>query len=130
MLKLASDCDYEEALRSSLQEAVRCRIGGDELVGANLSGGLDSSAVTATAARLLAGQGRRLTAFTAAPAHPTANERNRIVDEWPHAAALVAMYPNIDHVRVSNDDAPLLDALELRESGRTGRCGTPATQFG
>jgi asparagine synthase (glutamine-hydrolysing) len=117
VLKLASDRDYEEAVRSSLEEAVRCRIGGDELVGTNLSGGLDSSAVTATAAGLLAAQGRGLTAFTAAPSHPAPNERNRFVDEWPNAAALAAMYPNIDHVRISNDDAPLLDVLELREAG-------------
>jgi asparagine synthase (glutamine-hydrolysing) len=118
MLKLASDRDYEEAVRSSLEEAVRCRIGGDELVGTNLSGGLDSSAVTATAARLLAAQGRRLTAFTAAPAHPAPNERNYFVDEWSYAAALAAMYPNIDHVRISTDDTPVLDALDLREAGQ------------
>jgi asparagine synthase (glutamine-hydrolysing) len=118
VLKLASDRDYEEALQSSLEEAVRCRIGRDELVGAHLSGGLDSSAVTATAARLLAGRGRRLTAFTAAPAHPAANDHNGFADEWPHAAALAAMYPNIDHVRIANDDAPLLDALDLREAGQ------------
>jgi asparagine synthase (glutamine-hydrolysing) len=118
VLKLGSDRDYEEAVRHSLEEAVRCRIGGGEPVGATLSGGLDSSGVTAIAARLLAAQGRRLTAFTAAPAHPAPNERNRFVDEWPHAAALAAMYPNIDHVRISNDDAPLLDALELRQAGQ------------
>jgi asparagine synthase (glutamine-hydrolysing) len=118
MLKLASDRDYEEAVRSSLEEAVRCRIGGDELVGTNLSGGLDSSAVTATAARLLGAQGRRLTAFTAAPTHPAPNERNYFVDEWPYAAALAAMYPNIDHVRIFTDDTPVLDALDLREAGQ------------
>jgi asparagine synthase (glutamine-hydrolysing) len=118
MLKLTSDRDYEEVVRSSLEEAVRCRIAGDELVGTNLSGGLDSSAVTATAARLLAAQGRRLTAFTAAPAHSTPSERNFFADEWPYAAALAAMYPNIDHVRISTQDAPLLDALDLREAGQ------------
>jgi asparagine synthase (glutamine-hydrolysing) len=118
VLKLASDRDYEEAVRDSLEEAVRCRIRGDELVGAHLSGGLDSSAVTATAARLLAAQGRRLTAFTAAPAHQATNERDSFGDEWPYAAALAAMYPNIDHLRVSNDAAPLLESLDLREAGQ------------
>lgn len=117
-LKLAADRNYEDALRSCLEEAVRCRIGSDERVGAGLSGGLDSSAVTATAARLLAAQGRRLTAFTAVPSHPVTDEPGRFVDEWPHAAALAAMYPNIDHVRVANDDVPLLDALELQEAAQ------------
>lgn len=117
-LRLAGDRDYEEAVRATLDDAVRCRIGGDELVGSHLSGGLDSSSVTAIAARLLAAQGRRLTAFTAAPTHPAPDERIRFTDEWPYAVAVAAMYPNIDHVRIANDDAPLLDALELREAGQ------------
>ncbi len=117
-LRLADDRDYEEAVRAALEQAVRCRIGGDELIGSHLSGGLDSSSVTATAARLLAVQGRRLTAFTAAPTHPAPDERIRFTDEWPYAAAVAAMYPNIDHLRVANDDAPLFDALELREAGQ------------
>lgn len=115
-LKLAGDRDYEEALRSCLEEAVRCRLGRDELIGATLSGGLDSSAVTATAARLLAKQGRRLTAFTVVPSHPVAEQPGRFVDEWPYAAALAAMYPNIDHVRIVSDQSPLLDAIESREA--------------
>ena len=125
-LKLANDRDYEEALRSSFESAVRCRLGTDELIGSQLSGGMDSSAVTATAARLLASQSRRLTAFTAAPAAPVPDEPNRFVDEWPLAAALAAMYPNIDHVRVANDDSPLLDALELREAAQDGPVLNPS----
>ncbi len=117
-LRLTRDRDYEEALRSCFKEAVRCRIGANELVGSHLSGGLDSSSVTATAAGLLATQDRRLSAFTAAPTHSTPNERIRFTDEWHYAAAVAAMYPNIDHLRVGNNDAPLFDALELREAGQ------------
>src|SRR3569832_1401560 len=50
LLKLKSDADYEATLRLELDRAVRCRLGGGEAIGSNLSGGLDSSAVTATAA--------------------------------------------------------------------------------
>jgi asparagine synthase (glutamine-hydrolysing) len=125
-LKLAGDRDYEEAVRSCLEEAVRCRLGGDELVGATLSGGMDSSAVTAVAARLLAGQGRRLTAFTAAPSHPVDDEPDRFVDEWPYAAAVAAMYPNIDHVRIDSDNTPILDELDLREAGQDCPVLSPA----
>ena len=116
VLKLTSNRDYEEAVKHTLEEAVRCRIGSKERVGATLSGGLDSSSVTAIAARLLDTQGRQLTAFTAAPAHPALNDFNTFGDEWAHAASLTAMYSNIDHVRIPNDDAPVLNALELRES--------------
>ena len=125
-LKLAGDRDYEEALRSCLEEAVRCRIGSDERIGTLLSGGLDSSAVTAVAARLLAAQGRRLTAFTAVPSHPVADEPNRFVDEWPYAAALAAMYPNIEHVRIDNDNRPWLEELDLREAGQDCPVLSPA----
>lgn len=117
-LKLASDRDYEEALRTTLQEAVRCRMGNDERIGVTLSGGLDSSAVAATAARLLAAQGRALTAFTAMPSHPVSDEPRRFVDEWSHAAAVAAMYPNIDHVRIGNDDIPMLETLDYCEAGQ------------
>ena len=44
-----------------------CRLRGTGDVGAYLSGGLDSGAVAATAARLLAPSGRRVIAFTGAP---------------------------------------------------------------
>lgn len=125
-LRFAGDRDYEEAVRAALEEAVRCRIGSDELIGSHLSGGLDSSSVTVTAARLLAAQGRRLTAFTAAPMHPAPDERIRFTDEWPYAAAAAAKFPNIDHVRVANDDAPLLDAVELREAGQDWPVANPS----
>jgi asparagine synthase (glutamine-hydrolysing) len=117
-LKLGGDRDYEEVLRSCLEEAVRCRLGSDDLIGSTLSGGLDSSAVTSVAARVLAAQGRRLTAFTAVPSHPVMDEPNRFVDEWPHAAAVAAMYPNIDHVRIGNADVPLIETLEFCEASQ------------
>lgn len=116
-LHLPRDQDYEEALREALDEAVRARIRPGEHIGSNLSGGLDSSSVSALAARHLAKEGRELTAFTAAPRHPQPARRNRFTDEWPHAAEVAALYPNVTHVRVDNDAEPLLDALDLREAG-------------
>lgn len=115
MLHLPRDSDYEEALRDTLAEAVRARIRPGERIGTQLSGGLDSASVTALAARELAAQGRSLTAFTAAPRHPQPSRRNRFTDEWPHAAAVAALYPNIEHVRIDNDAEPLLDTLEMHD---------------
>src|SRR5215470_8802567 len=104
--------DYSETLRNLLDQAVSCRLRGTGDVGACLSGGLDSGAVVSTAARLLAGSGRRVIAFTAAPRegyHDPAG-RNRIIDEGPYAAATAALYPNVEHVLVRNEGrSPLAD---------------------
>ncbi len=116
-LHLPRDEDYEEALREVFSAAVRARIRPGERIGSHLSGGLDSSSVTAFAARELAAHGRGLIAFTAAPRHPQPASRNRFTDEWPHAREVASLYPNIEHVRIDNDAEPLLDALDFREMG-------------
>ena len=106
--------DYSEALRELLDQAVSCRLRGTGDVGAYLSGGLDSGAVAATAARLLAPSGRRLIAFTGVPreGYDGPAPRNRIIDEGPHAAATAALYPNIEHVLVRNEGRSPLEDLD------------------
>lgn len=99
LLRLRDSREYAEGLVDMLESAVRDRILGTYAVGSQLSGGLDSSSVTVTAARLLSRQDRRLTAFTAVPQHAV-EIPGRLTDEGPHAAAVAAMYPNIDHVLV------------------------------
>ena len=113
-IKLASADEYAEALRHHLDEAVRCRLRGANDVGAHLSGGFDSSAVAATAARLLAPSGGRVFAFTAVPreGYDGPNPRNRFVDEGPLAAATAAMYPNMEHVLVRSENRSPLDDLD------------------
>ncbi|HEY0012867.1 MAG TPA: asparagine synthase-related protein [Allosphingosinicella sp.] len=104
LLKLGSRGDYEEALRAEVDRAVRVRLrGADGRVAAHLSAGLDSSTVAATAARLLAEEGGRVTAFTAAPreGYRAPASTRVIADEWPLAAEVAAMHHNIDHVRIS-----------------------------
>ena len=59
--------DYEAAVRSELDRAVRARLrGASNLVGTQLSAGLDSSAVTATAAMQMSATAS-LVAYTSAP---------------------------------------------------------------
>jgi asparagine synthase (glutamine-hydrolysing) len=112
ILKTAND--YAEALRFHLDQAVHCRLRGAREVGAHLSGGLDSSAVAATAARILAPLGRRIVAFTHAPrqGYDQTPPRNRIVDESGYAAATAALYTNMDHVIVRDSGRSQLDDLE------------------
>ena len=52
MLRVSRE-EAQAGFRNQLQEAVRCRIDGVPLVAAELSGGLDSSAITCMAARLM-----------------------------------------------------------------------------
>jgi asparagine synthase (glutamine-hydrolysing) len=63
-LHLSTDADYEAAMRTALDEAVACRLRrATGALGSHLSAGLDSSSVTATAARLSFGQHHRLAGY-------------------------------------------------------------------
>ncbi len=52
-IRLASDGEYVEGFREIFNQAVRCRLRSVGPVGSHLSGGLDSSSVAVTAARIL-----------------------------------------------------------------------------
>lgn len=91
--------DLVEAFRFHLDQAVdSCLRGADDVVAAHLSGGWDSAAVTATAARNLA-PSRRLIALTAAP--PTDFKGpvpvGRIGDESRRAALVAQGHDNVVH---------------------------------
>ena len=107
--------DYPQALLEIFDRATEARLRSTRPVGSFLSAGLDSSSITASAARLLAAQGKKLPAFTAVP-RPGA--------DWPapagftpHEAAGAAdvarLYPNIEHVIVDSRGQPLLPSMKL-----------------
>ncbi|HEX8191619.1 MAG TPA: asparagine synthase-related protein [Allosphingosinicella sp.] len=113
ILRLRTFDDYVEAYRFELDRAVACRLRRNSgPVATHLSGGWDSSAVTATAARQLSASGDRLLAYTAVPAPgaAAADPRDRFSDEGPLAAATADAYPNIAHRIVPGDGrSPLAD---------------------
>ena len=114
-LRLRRSEDYVEALRAQLDQAVRARLrGAGPEVGAHLSSGWDSAAVAATAARLLAPEDRRLTAFTAVPrpGYDGVAPTGRHGDEGDLAAATVALHGNMSHVRVEGAARSPLDDLD------------------
>lgn len=115
LLRFRRDEDYAEALLESLEEAVSCRLPAEGQVACMMSAGLDSTSVTALAARQLAKQGRTLVAFTAVPQAGFDASRHypeRLCDEGPLAARVASMYPNIDHVLLPNNAHPLLAAIK------------------
>lgn len=108
-LRLKRSEEYVEAVREALDAAVSVRLRGiDGRVGAHLSGGLDSSGVAATAARLLHASGE-VVAFTSVPGENFDGfiPRGRFGDEGPLARSVASLYPNLEHVLVrTNGKSP------------------------
>ena len=107
------DEDYASRFREIFDQAVGCRLRTTGAVASELSAGLDSAAVTATAAHLLGATGNRLTAYTAVPRPEFRSPAPAgfIVDEGPFAAEVAALYPNIRHVRVDSTNSDMLREL-------------------
>jgi asparagine synthase (glutamine-hydrolysing) len=101
-IRFARDSDYVEAFLEIFDEAVRCRLRTAGGIATELSAGLDSGAVAATAAGLLAGAGKGISAYTAVPRPGFSGvvPRGLIADEGPYAAEVAAFYPNMRHHRV------------------------------
>ncbi|HZX31474.1 MAG TPA: asparagine synthase-related protein [Rhodocyclaceae bacterium] len=103
-IRLSSDQEYVEAAREHLDRAVACRLRAKDGIGAQMSGGLDSSAVASTAARLLAPG--RLATVTAVPPEGLKLPPLSVSwypDERSSVAAIAAMHPNMDTVFASSD---------------------------
>lgn len=100
------DEEYEEAFREVFFEAVSCRTRSNGQVGIMLSGGLDSGSVACVAARQLAGDGKRLQAFSSIPFSNYKNFLNgsRIADERTYIEAILNQYKNIDSTYCSSEN--------------------------
>jgi asparagine synthase (glutamine-hydrolysing) len=76
---LRSQDEYDEAFREHFTTAVACRFDGAGRTGSMLSGGLDSSSITAVARDLAVAEGRTLRTFSIIfPSHPRADESRYI----------------------------------------------------
>ena len=109
------DEEYAEGLVEVLDRATAARLRSPRGIGTQLSAGLDSSSVAASAARLLAREGRRLTAFTSVPRKEGflgLGIRGRLVYEGEGAAEVAALYPNMDHVLIDSEGGDLLADME------------------
>src|SRR5262245_5697381 len=105
-VRLPSDADYADGLRECLDVAVRRQMRSVYPVGCLLSGGLDSSSVSALAARVLAENSQRLLAFTGVPRR---NFNGSVpdgcyADESPYVEAVRKHVGNIDVEYVNNSE--------------------------
>jgi asparagine synthase (glutamine-hydrolysing) len=128
-ITLKSDDEYVEAILERFDASVEARLRTNAKVGSQLSGGMDSSSVTATAARLLAPT--RLTAFTAVPqaSFDNVNPVGRFGDEGPAAKAVAAMYSNIDHVLIEPSGDDLIGVIEKTSAGTDSPVFNPMNQM-
>lgn len=109
-VRYANDTDYVDHFKEILQESVRCRLRTSEPIGATLSGGLDSSTISATAAKILKSTGKRLTTITSIPQHDVSwfSESRRFADESEFARATAQYSGNIDsHFIPAQNISPL-----------------------
>lgn len=113
VLRLKDDREYEEAVRVEMDRAVASRLrGADGKVGAHLSGGLDSSTVAATAARLMKERGS-VVGYTSVPREGyTGGLPNSFSNEWPLAASVAALYDNMEHVKIPASGSSPFERLD------------------
>src|SRR5579864_1009531 len=113
-ITLASDQAYAEGLRERLDVAVRRQMRSAHPVGCLLSGGLDSSSVSALAARAFAEQNDRLAAFTGVPRRgfDGAVPAGHYADETPYVEAIARAAGNIDVTYVESNQCNDFAELE------------------
>lgn len=95
--RFARPDDYADTMRDLFDRAVRDRLRATGPVASHLSGGLDSGAVTASAAIQAAPEA--ILAYTHVPMRgvPVDRRADRVSDEGPAAAMLAARHDNIRH---------------------------------
>jgi asparagine synthase (glutamine-hydrolysing) len=112
--RFRTDQDYADAFLEVFDAAVKARLRTTGSVVTELSSGLDSGAVTATAARLLAASGQSFNAYTAVPVPEFQGPvpRGCIADESRYAADVGALYPNLRHILIDVSGSDMLRELE------------------
>ena len=129
-LRLGSPEAYLDCFRERFDQGVRARLRTRGGIGAQLSGGLDSGAVAATAARLLGAEGRELTCFTAVPRRGFTGlgSTTHFEDEGAPAAEVAALYPNVRHVLVDSSATSFLDILDHNNNLYDHPCFGPSNE--
>jgi asparagine synthase (glutamine-hydrolysing) len=113
-IRYKNPVEYREAAIDVLDRATEDRLRGLGGIGSQLSAGLDSAAVTSSAALKLGERGLGLSAYTYVPQKGFLGLGlpGRLVDEAPGAAEVAALYPNVEHVLVDTAGYDLLAAMQ------------------
>lgn len=109
-VKLKSPEAYVEAARALLDQAVRRSLRAADTPGLTLSGGLDSAAVAASAARILAPSPLQSYTVEPPPGQILAARRGWYDRERPHVDALAARYSNLQPHYCHSDDPAAIES--------------------
>lgn len=110
--------EYYAHFREVFEQAVTVRLRSDYPIATQLSGGLDSSSVTAVAAHLLQAKNQSLFAMGLVP--PTYNRPWRVrkgwsVDDSLYMEEVVASYPNIQWLKITGEENNIFDYLQVHQ---------------
>lgn len=123
--------EYVEEFLRRYRQAILYRFPSAGSVASMLSAGLDSGSVTALAASMLENDNRQIYAYTHIPVQEAKSLYipGKIINEWPAASQLAAMYPNIKHVAVQSDHINPISAaiFMLQATGRMQAANVNAT---
>lgn len=114
-LKFARESDCWDSFAELFKDVVSCQLRSPGPVGIRLSGGLDSSAVAAQAAQILAERGEELHTYTRVPQPGAALPRSgplRYNDESEKVKLLSRQYPNLRVNLVAPEPGGIMDGME------------------
>jgi asparagine synthase (glutamine-hydrolysing) len=113
-VRFRRDEEYVEAFSALFDRVVADSLRSRSPIGIMLSGGLDSTAVAASAALALQRSGRRLSAFTEVPegASKIPVVTGRYFDETPYVEAMARRYPAIDTTWVRTPNQFFLEGID------------------
>jgi asparagine synthase (glutamine-hydrolysing) len=121
-----TDADYAREARALLRESTAARLRSVGPIGAALSGGLDSSAITCAAAERLQDDGRNVIALHRTPPDGFARQppRTKLLHEAAFVDALARRYANVEVAYVRQGAGRLLEGL----AERTRLCQRPVSR--
>ena len=114
--------DYVSHTKQMFDRAVAACLRSTSGVSTTMSGGLDSTLVSTTAALQLKARGQTITAYTSVPEPGLACAEfpNWESDDWPYAAAVAALHDNMEHVAVTPGGRCSLDIIgDVHRTART-----------
>ena len=114
-LSFSSESDCWESFSELFRQVVEKYLRSTGKVGIRLSGGLDSSAIAAQAAQILAERGEELHSYTRVPQPEAVLPRSgplRYNDETAKVKLLAQQYPNLKVNFISPDSGGIMDGME------------------
>lgn len=107
-----SSAEYVRDFKTLLNQAVRCRLRSYTPVASEMSGGLDSTTVTALASNILLERGERMQAFSHVMPESNLGRVFPFRDESNYMQAMCEKHRNLDHIGISGEDRGIVAPLE------------------